>query len=264
MRGIVTLTTDFGLRDPFVAVMKGMILRRAPEAAIVDVTHDIEACRPAEAGFWLARIPPYFPAGTVHLAVVDPGVGTGRGLVAIACDGQLFLAPDNGLLSEVAARPGASARRVAPATLEAIAACARGTTFHGRDLLAPLAAELATGRLPFASLGESCVPVQGPAPAPARPEAEGVAGAVVTVDRFGNLITNIESSMLQDGRDWHAAVGGSEAARATAYGDGPRGALLALVDAWGLVEIAESGGHAASRLGVGRGEAVFLRYRAES
>lgn len=263
MRGIITLTTDFGLRDPFVAVMKGMILRRAPDAAIVDVTHDIEPFRPAEAGFWLARIPPYFPDGTVHLAVVDPGVGTARPLLAVACGSQLFLAPDNGLLSEVAARPGATARRIAPATFEAIGAGARAATFHGRDLLAPLAAELATGRLPFASLGDRCVPIEGPALPPARREQGGHVGVVVTVDRFGNLLTNIEAAALDPRRDWHALVAGRKARRATAYGEVPGGTLLALVNAWGLVEIAESAGHAASRLGVGRGEPVSLHYRGD-
>ena len=260
MRGVVTLTTDFGLRDPFVAVMKGMILRRAPDAVIVDVTHDIAPFRPAEAGFWLARIPPYFPDGTVHLAVVDPGVGTARALLAVACGSQLFLAPDNGLLAELAAGPGAAARRIDPTTFEAIDAVVRGATFHGRDLLAPLAAELATGRLPFASLGDPCVPVAGPTLPPARRRQDGFDGAVVTVDRFGNLLTNLETVALDPHRDWCVRVAGHEARRATAYGEAPGGALVALANAWGLVEIAESAGHAASRLGVGRGEPVSLHY----
>lgn len=260
MRAIVTLTTDFGLRDPFVAVMKGMILRRAPDTVIVDVTHDIAPFRAAEAGFWLARIAPFFPAGTVHLAVVDPGVGTARGLVATACDGQFFLAPDNGLLGAIAARPGAHTRSIAPATFEAIGAGALGTTFHGRDLLAPLAAELAAGRLPFASLGDACRPVQEPGLPPARPEAGGLAGVVVTVDRFGNLLTNIDAAMLDPVRDWRVVAAGREAVRVAAYGDAAVGVLVALVNSWGLVEIAECGGQAAARLGVGRGDPVFLRY----
>ncbi|HEU0224894.1 MAG TPA: SAM-dependent chlorinase/fluorinase [Steroidobacteraceae bacterium] len=261
MRGCITLTTDFGLRDPFVAVMKGMILRRAPQTAIVDVTHDIGPFRPAEAGFWLAQLPPYFPDRTVHLAVVDPGVGTTRGLLAVSCSSQLFLAPDNGLLAAIAARPGAVARRVEPATFEAIGAGARGATFHGRDLLAPLAAELVTGRLPFEALGELCIPVEGLAPPAARRAEHGWDGVVVTVDRFGNLLTNIEAATLDPRRDWYALVAGHEARHAKAYGEVPRGTLLALVNAWGLVEIAESAGHAASGLGVGRGEPVLLRYR---
>ncbi|MBX3704206.1 MAG: SAM-dependent chlorinase/fluorinase [Steroidobacteraceae bacterium] len=263
MRGIVTLTTDFGLRDPFVAVMKGMILRRAPDAVIVDVTHDIAPFRPAEAGFWLARIPPYFPDGTVHVAVVDPGVGTARGLLAASCDGQLFLGPDNGVLAEVAARPGAVVRRIAAATFEAIGAAAGGTTFHGRDLLAPLAAELAAGRLPFASLGAACSPVLGEALPVARREAAGIAGAVVTVDRFGNLLTNIDAALLDPCRRWRVEIRGREAWQALAYGEAPQGTLVALVNAWGLVEVAISAGDAATALGAGRGEPAYLHYRPE-
>ncbi|HEY7752454.1 MAG TPA: SAM-dependent chlorinase/fluorinase [Steroidobacteraceae bacterium] len=261
MRGIITLTTDFGLRDPFVAVMKGQILRRAPDAVLVDVTHDVFAHQVAEAGFWLARIPAYFPEGTVHLAVVDPGVGTARALVAVACAGQWFLAPDNGLLSEVMARPGATARTIAASTFEAIGARADGATFHGRDLLAPLAAELATGRLPFAALGAPCRPRQSPPLPLAHAVADGFSGTVVTVDHFGNLVTSIEGSQLEPGCRWEAVVAGRVAERVAAYGDGPAGGLVALVNSWGLVEIAESGGSAAARLGVGRGEPVLLRRR---
>jgi S-adenosylmethionine hydrolase len=224
------------------------------------VTHDIAPFRPAEAGFWLARIPTFFPDGTVHLAVVDPGVGSARGLLAVACGSQLFLAPDNGLLAELAASPGAVGRRIEPAAFEAIGAAARGATFHGRDLLAPLAAELVTGRLPFVALGDACVPVAGPALPPARQEQDGFGGAVVTVDHFGNLLTNLEALALDPCRDWYVRVAGHDARRATAYGETPTGTLVALTNAWGLVEIAESAGHAASRLGVGRGEPVSLRY----
>jgi hypothetical protein len=261
MRGIITLTTDFGLRDPFVAVMKGQILRRAPDAVLVDVTHDVAAHQPAEAGFWLARIPPYFPEGTVHLAVVDPGVGTARPLAAVAWGGQLFLAPDNGLLAEVATRPGAAARAIAPSTFDAIGAAADGGTFHGRDLLAPLAAELAVGRLPFAALGPPCVPLPLPVPPLARAVAEGAGGVVVTVDRFGNLLTNIEASTLEPGRVWEVVIAERTVRRVSAYGEGPPGSLVALVNAWGLVEVAENQGSAALGLGVGRGEPVVLRYR---
>lgn len=263
MRGIITLTTDFGRRDPFVAVMKGQILRRAPDAVIVDVTHDVAAHQPAEAGFWLARIPPYFPAGTVHLAVVDPGVGTARALAAVAVADQLFLAPDNGLLGEIAARPGAAARAIAAATFRAIGAAADGATFHGRDLLAPLAAELATGRLPFAALGPPCALRPAPAPPPAQPVAGGLRGSVVTIDHFGNLITNIEAPQPGTQAGWEAVVAGQVARRVTAYAEGSPGGLIALVNAWGLVEIAEYGSSAARRLAVSRGEPVLLRYCAD-
>lgn len=258
MRGIITLTTDFGLRDPFVAVMKGQILRRAPEATIVDVTHDVAPYQPAEAGFWLARIQPFFPDGTVHLAVVDPGVGTARRLLAVACGHQTCVAPDNGLLAELCARPGAVVREACAATFAAIGAAAAGTTFHGRDLLAPLAAELATGRLPFAAVGQVCVPVPGQVVATVRRKAGGLGGVVVTVDHFGNLLTNIDASDLAPGSEWTVAVGGRRARRVAAYGDAAAGELVALVNAWGLVEVAVAAGNAARSLGIGRGEPLFL------
>lgn len=259
--GIVTLTTDFGARDPFVAVMKGQILRRAPGSVLVDVTHDIAPFRPDEAGFWLARIADYFPEGTVHLAVVDPGVGTARAMVGVEWHRQWFLAPDNGLLGEVAARPGAGARRIADTTFAAIGARTSGSTFHGRDLLAPLAAELAAGRLPFLSLGPVCEPLRSPGLAAAKEEAGGIRGAVATVDHFGNLITNIEAGRLEPARQWEVEVAGRTIRRVAAYAEAPAGGLVTLINAWGLVEVAESAGNAASRLAVARGEPVFLRYR---
>ncbi|MGQ0384487.1 MAG: SAM hydrolase/SAM-dependent halogenase family protein [Gammaproteobacteria bacterium] len=258
MRGIVTFTTDFGQRDPFVAVMKGQVLRRAPEAVLVDITHDVARHRAAEAGFWLARIPPYFPAGTVHVAVVDPGVGSARALIGARAWGQIFLAPDNGLLSDVAAGPGFAARRIASETFATIGARAAGPTFHGRDLLAPLAAELATGRFPFASLGESCVPAQVPGLAQAVPDAGGWRGAVAAVDRFGNLLTNVPGEWLTPGLAWHVQIAGRRARAVSAYAAAAQGELVALVNAWGLVELAMTRGSAAEGLGVGRGEPVWV------
>src|SRR5512137_1162760 len=132
--GVVTLTTDFGLKDPFVGVMKGQLAVRFPAVRIIDLTHEIEAHWPAEAGFWLARSFRYFPAGTVHVAVVDPGVGSAREIAAVEAEGHLFLAPDNGLLAAVLdAVPGASARHVSAAVLARLGIRAPSATFHGRD-----------------------------------------------------------------------------------------------------------------------------------
>ena len=135
---IVTLTTDIGHKGPFVATMKGVILTRFPAARIVDLTHEIDVHFPAEAGFWLARSFRYFPRGTTHVAVVDPGVGTGRDVIAVVHDGHAFLAPDNGLLATIAERAGA---RVFKVDLSRPARFNLGTisaTFHGRDVFAPL------------------------------------------------------------------------------------------------------------------------------
>jgi hypothetical protein len=257
----ITLTTDFGEGSPYVAEMKGVILSINPDARIVDVSHAIPPQNIRHGAIVLDEATVFFPGGSIHVAVVDPGVGTARALVAVACAGQWFLAPDNGLLSEVMARPGATARTIAASTFEAIGARADGATFHGRDLLAPLAAELATGRLPFAALGAPCRPRQSPPLPLAHAVADGFSGTVVTVDHFGNLVTSIEGSQLEPGCRWEAVVAGRVAERVAAYGDGPAGGLVALVNSWGLVEIAESGGSAAARLGVGRGEPVLLRRR---
>src|SRR5580692_3854810 len=153
--GVITLTTDFGHQGPFVGVMKGAILQRYPQARLIDLTHEILVHWPAEAGFWLARVHPYFPPGTVHVAVVDPGVGTARGILAVLAHAQVFLAPDNGLLASVVSRaPGARIVRLAAATLARLGVARISATFHGRDIFAPLAAELAAGRLSVSELGE--------------------------------------------------------------------------------------------------------------
>ncbi len=264
MRGIVTFTTDFGHQDPFVAVMKGQVLRRAPDAVLVDITHDIARFMPAEAGFWLARIAPYFPAGTVHLAVVDPGVGTARGFVAVRARDQYFLAPDNGLLTELAEGGDAAVRAVSAEVFAAIGAAACGPSFHGRDLLAPLAAELATGRLSFPALGEPCRLVALPATPVPIPDADGWRGAVVTVDHFGNLLTNLEARHLEGVPLWQAEIAGRRARSVSAYAEAAAGELIALVNAWGLVEVAISCGNAAESLGAGRGDGVRVAARGGS
>ena len=152
--GVVTLTTDFGLEDPFVGIMKGRLATRFPAVRIIDLTHEIPAHWPAEAGFWLARSYRYFPTGSVHVAVVDPGVGSEREIAALQADGHLFLAPDNGLLAPVVESvPGAVARHVAVGVLVRLGIDAPSATFHGRDIFAPLAAELAAGRLDPGELG---------------------------------------------------------------------------------------------------------------
>src|SRR5262245_61621953 len=133
--GVVTLTTDFGAQGPFVAVMKGRVLSRFPQARLIDITHEVPVHWPVEAGFWLARAYHYFPKGTVHVAVVDPGVGTRRNIIGIAADGHVFLAPDNGLLAQLAHRvPCHTAYRFAPEVAKRLDLGAASATFHGRDI----------------------------------------------------------------------------------------------------------------------------------
>ncbi len=267
--GVVTLTTDFGLEDPFVGVMKGRILDRFPAARLIDLTHAIPPQRPAEAGFWLSRCFQYFPGGTVHVAVVDPGVGTERAIVCIAAAGHALIAPDNGLLVPVVARSRASeVYELAPATLAALGIRNVSATFHGRDIFAPVAAELASGRLAPSDLGERRPGLahggpgdrntpDGPARAPAAEEGDAVSGRVVTIDHFGNLITDIDSSRLALLRDPRITIAGRVLSCRRTYGEARPGELLALVNSFDVLEIAVPGGSAAATLGVGRGAPVL-------
>jgi S-adenosyl-L-methionine hydrolase (adenosine-forming) len=258
--GVVTLTTDFGLEDPFVGVMKGRILARFPAAHLIDLTHAIPPQRPAEAGFWLARCFEYFPEGTVHVAVVDPGVGTDRAIVCVASRGHALLAPDNGLLGPLVARAAdAEIYTLAHATLAGLGIREVSATFHGRDIFAPVAAELAAGRLAPRELGERRSVIAQPLDAPRTEQAgQSVSGRVVTVDHFGNLITDIESDRLALLRDPHVSVGGQVVPCRRTYGEARAGELLALVNSFDVLEIALRDGSAAAALRVGRGAPVLV------
>lgn len=258
--GVITLTTDFGLQDPFVGVMKGRILGRFPRATLVDLTHDVPAHWPAEAGFWLARSYEYFPAGTVHLAVVDPGVGGARDLAVVTGAGHVFLAPDNGLLAPVLARLPADRepRRLDPAVLGRLGVAAVSATFHGRDVFAPLAAELAAGRVEPAALGpvvDELVPgwIEEPVVTPGQ-----VSGTVVTIDHFGNLITNIDAALLRGLARPAVRLAGRELPLRRTYSDMRPGEYLALVNSFGVLEVARAEQSAAAGLGLARGAPVVV------
>lgn len=258
--GVITLTTDFGPQGPFVATMKGRILTRLPEARIIDVTHDVPVYWPAEAGFWLARAYGYFPAGSVHVAVVDPGVGTKRDIIAVVANGHAFLAPDNGLLAPIVTKvPAAEIYR-----LDATQAGIRfklppaSATFHGRDIFAPLAAEIAGRRANPADLGprtHDIVPSWVDEPTVA---ADQVAGVVMTTDHFGNLITNIDAALIESFSRPMVRTGGHTFALRRTYGDVSPGDFLALVNSFGVVEIARAEQSAAEALGLGRGAPVVV------
>lgn len=262
--GVVTITTDFGHQGPFVATMKGRILARLPNARIIDVTHEVPVYWPAEAGFWLARAYGYFPAGSVHIGVVDPGVGTTRDILAVVADGQAFLAPDNGLLAPVVSRASSPpaihrvdvARAVSRFQLPLVSA-----TFHGRDIFAPIAAEIAAGRASPAELGEQVTEIVPSWVDDPEVGADHVAGVVITIDHFGNLITNIDASLL--GRFSHPLVrtGGRTFPLRRTYGDVRPGEFLALVNSFGVIEIARAEQSAAEGLGLGRGAPVTISDR---
>jgi S-adenosylmethionine hydrolase len=239
--------------------MKGRILDGAPAARLIDLTHEIVAHWPAEAGFWLARSYAYFPPGTVHLAVVDPGVGTARDIAIVECDGHLFLAPDNGLLAEVAGRAGARLWHLRSDALPALGVDRPSATFHGRDIFAPVVAALATGRVSPSQIGRpvgSLVPSWVEEAAGTR---ERVAGVVITIDHFGNLITNIDRTLLDDLVDPLVHAGNLVLPLRRTYGDTRPGEPLALVNSFGVIEIAVAEGRAADALGLSRGAPVVVR-----
>ncbi len=257
--GILTLTTDFGSVGPYVAALKGVVLGLAPGTQLVDVCHAVSPQNILEGAFVLAGIVDAFPAGTVHLAVVDPGVGTDRRLVAASVADQWFVLPDNGLLSGVL--HNRSHAGIWEITNPAIRRAAVSPTFHGRDILAPAAAYLLRGGDPAAL---------GPARAksimlrnfePTGHEHE-VVGEVIFRDAFGNLITNIAAGRLASAPPevWSVEVAGAGIEGiGVAYGERPTGTLMALIGSSGWLEIAVVNGDAARQLTAGPGTTVWMR-----
>ncbi len=248
---LITLLTDFGTADSYVAEMKGVLLSALPGVTLVDVTHAIPPGDLRSGAYLLGRAWHRFPAGAVHLAVVDPGVGTTRAALAFGTRGHWFVGPDNGLFT-----PVLRDAEVEIVTLPTPTGAA--PTFHGRDLFAPAAARLAAG-IPLRSLGD---PFQG---IPQRlayhePHYEGksIVGEVIYVDRFGTLVTNLTPSLVPE----YAVVeveGLEIGPLRRTFGDVPSGGLLAYVGSAGEVEIAVRDGSAARRLGKGVGGRVRAR-----
>ncbi len=254
---LITLTTDFGTADGYVGIMKGVILGLCPDARLVDLSHDIAAQNVAQAAYVLAAAAPYFPAGTIHLAVVDPGVGSDRRPLVVQTDRAFCVGPDNGLFSPFQAEPGARSWALdRPEFWRATRQVSR--TFHGRDIFAPVAAHLARGVLPEQMGRPISDPVRLPLAEPIRHPDGHITGQVIYTDRFGNLITNVPAEWVAAGR-WCIEIAGQRIAGIrAAYADAERGELLALVSSGGTVEIAVREGSAAARLGVGVGARVAL------
>ncbi len=257
--GVITVTTDFGHKGPFAGVMKGVILSRFPEARVVDLAHDIPAQWPPEAGFWVSRSYTWFPAGTVHLAIVDPGVGTERDILVVEADGHVFIAPDNGLLGQLLETVEAArvfkllSKKIKPLQLQAPSA-----TFHGRDIFAPVAAEIAAGRISVDEIGElTATWTPGWLDEP-ETMAGKVSGVIVTIDAFGNLISNIDAALLEPFGEPVANIGGHQIAMLQTYGRANPGDLLALVNSFGVVEVAKAEGSAAEGLGAERGAPLVI------
>lgn len=256
--GIITLTTDFGTEDGWVGAMKGVILRIAPRAAIHDLAHDVPPQDIARGAACLAAAVPEFPLGTVHVAVVDPGVGTSRAGVVIVVRGQMLVGPDNHLFDDVIAKLG-SPEAVRSITLgpdgHRFLLPPRSATFHGRDVFAPTAAALAAGLLALDDIGPAHVlapPLADPTTDARDTDPTHASHASVRgVDRFGNLMTTLtavpappSTLTLPDGTRVRAV---------TTYGDAAPGELVCLMGSEGIVEIAVRDGSAAARTGLARG-----------
>jgi S-adenosyl-L-methionine hydrolase (adenosine-forming) len=263
MAPIITLTTDFGLQDEYVGVLKGVLLGRAPQASLVDLCHLVEPGDVAQAAFLLKAALPYFPAGTIHLAVVDPGVGTARRLLALRARDHLFVAPDNGLLT-----PFLDEDNTTTVVLSCPQLCLQplSSTFHGRDILAPAAAALASGA-DLASLGRKTAGQDLVRLAWAKLQIDPIhgtiSGSVLHIDRFGNLTTDIHR------RDLAGLPGEPTAVRivlkgteirglATTYGERAAGTALALIGSRGFLEVAVNRGNAALLLGAVPGDPVLV------
>jgi S-adenosylmethionine hydrolase len=259
LSGVITMTTDFGHKGPFAAVMRGVILTRNPNAHVIDLAHDIPPQWPPEAGFWISRAYPYFPRGTIHMGIVDPGVGTEREILVVEYDGHVFIAPDNGLLAPLL--DNAENARVWQLDIERLGElklAKPSDTFHGRDIFAPVAAELAAGRLSLTAIGKAVDewtpgwlddPIVG---------AGKVSGTIITIDAFGNLISNIDQTLIKDFREPIAHIAGHTIPTLTTYGRAKPGDLLALINSFGVVEIAKSEGSAADGIGSERGAPLVI------
>ena len=260
-RPVVTLLTDFGTRDAYVGILKGEILARSPEAQLVDLTHEIDPQDVLGGALILESAWSSFPKGTVHLAVVDPGVGSDRRPIVIRTRAGFFVGPDNGLLSLAAARAG-NPRAV---VLDRLGAFGKGVgkTFHGRDVFAPVAGHLAAG-VALSRFGSRIPdPLTLAWPAPGRRSGR-VIGEVVHIDRFGNLLTNLRPDDLGGflASDLLVSIAKMRVRGVSDhYAAVPAGRLVALWNSWGRLEIALRDGSAAKRLGVLTGDRVEVSSR---
>jgi len=255
---IITLLTDFGLHDTYVASMKGVILKICPDARLVDISHLVPPQDVRAGAFLLASVASDFPSGTIHLAVIDPGVGTERRGLAIEADSHFFVGPDNGLLSRVL-RP-ASAWEAFSLEDPAYWQPTVSKTFHGRDVFAPVAAHLARG-LPPRALGPPCTP-QSASWADAAEVGEEILGEIIHIDHFGNAVTNVSREVFERfalRSRVKIKVGGCTISTiAETYGDMDTAEVMALIGSHGYLEIAINQGSATLSCRLHRGDPVTV------
>jgi hypothetical protein len=261
-RPIITLTTDFGSNDHFVGTMKGVILDIVPEAQIVDICHSVQAFDVLDGALTISQAYSYFPTRTVHVVVVDPGVGTARRPILASCDKYHFVAPDNGVLSLVYARePRMHVRHI---TSQHYYLQPVSNTFHARDIFSPVAAWLAK-EVDSQKFGDEVEDyVRFSAPKPKAVDDNRLRGVVLKVDRFGNLITNItpqDAPMLfgAEATAFKIVVGSREITEIrNTYADGAPGEVIGILGSMGFLEIAANRGAAAQLTGAGKGNEVSI------
>jgi S-adenosylmethionine hydrolase len=259
---VITLLTDFGFKDGFTGVMHGVILGIAPDATIVDISHAISPQNVLEGSLVLAKSAPYFPPGTIHVAVVDPGVGTARRPLAARIGNQYFVGPDNGLFTGVieAAEKSAQSMTFLHLIKPEYWLGEVSRSFHGRDIFAPVAAHLAKG-VKLEDIGEVITdPAHIMIP---RPEAtaDGWAGQVLAVDHFGNLLTNLTPEHIAPEKSLSISIGEAHiSGLVQTFGERESGSVIAMIDSSGVLAIAVVNGSAAEKLRVGVGTGVSLRY----
>ena len=255
---IVTLTTDFGLADHYAGTMKGVILSICPRAQIVDISHEVTPFRIAEGAFVIAQAYRYFPSKTVHVVVIDPGVGTARRAVLVEAAGQYFVAPDNGALSMIYSREKSKVRLIENETLFLKPV---SQTFHGRDIFAPMAAHIAAGT-PVARIGKTIRDyVHPPFERPIQTGKQVWRGCVLKIDHFGNIITNFRASEFPNlgRRRFVMAVGRRQTSLAARDYEAPGpGRLFAIAGSSGFWEISAHQDSAARQAGCRAGDPVKL------
>jgi len=261
-RPIITLTTDFGSNDHFVGTMKGVILDIVPDAQIVDICHSVQAFDVLDGALTISQAYSYFPNRTVHVVVVDPGVGTARRPIIASCDKYHFVAPDNGVLSLVYARE--ERMHVRHITAEHYFLQPVSNTFHARDIFAPVAAWLAK-EVDSQKFGEEVEEyTRFSAPKPKALDGNRLRGVVLKIDRFGNIITNFtpqDAPMLfaSDAKGFKIVVGSREITEIHSnYAEGSPGQVFGILGSMGFLEIAANRGAAAQLTGAGKGSEVSI------
>jgi S-adenosylmethionine hydrolase len=258
-RPIITLTTDFGLSDHFVGAMKGVILTIAPNADIVDISHELPPYSVSEACFLVGEATPWFPKKTIHVVVIDPGVGSARRPILVEAAGQYFIGPDNGVFSMVRAAAGKSKVREITNPKWMLPKVSR--TFHGRDVFAPSAAHLAKGAAPAEAGKLIADALQLRLAAPEQTNKRAWTGVVLKIDRFGNMITNFIAADFERirTRPFELAIGFERLSKlAINYAECGYGELFVIEGSSGYLEISANQAHAAKKLGCGVGAPVEL------